>query len=142
METNRFQCKKCLKKFDTKIRLRQHRHQVLCKKKICRNCEAEFRRVRDLVRYEKNRQNIKCNHCNNTFCNNEHFQKHIRTITESKKEEYIELDVPINSKSGYEDTDGFKNIVRKHKAEITNHERLGRRYKLINKKNQFIIYIS
>ena len=76
------------------------------KNKTCLNCEAQFHQVRDLLRHEKNRKDIECQHCNNKFCNNEHFQKHLRKINEST-DGNVDYEVPINPKSGYEDDPEF-----------------------------------
>lgn len=48
--------------------------------KTCTNCQCTFTQARDLLRHEKNRKNIHCLHCDRQFCNNEHLQKHPRTI--------------------------------------------------------------
>ena len=91
-----------------------------------------FGRVRDLVHHEKKRKNIKCTHCDKNFCNKEHFQKHLRSIKE--EEENLNLDVQINPRSGYEDSDGYKQILKKHEAEIQSYEKSTSRYKIINRK--------
>ena len=102
------------------------------KSKICVNCNAEFHKLRDLLRHEKNRKNIACLHCNRQFCNNEHFQKHLRTINR-KTNSVIDYEMSINPKSGYEDDPEFQNLLEEKKSEIEDSETLLNNYKIINK---------
>ena len=122
-----FKCNKCKYSFINKEKLRRHQRQ--CKNKICTNCKSEFREVRDLVRHEKNRKNIKCTHCDKNFCNNEHFQKHLRTIKEPV-EENLDLNIQINPSSGYEDSDGYKETLKKYQNDIQSYEKSTSRYKI------------
>ena len=65
----------------------EKRHFLLAKQKLlgrqsssktCSDCNLTFQSYIDLTRHEK--RNLTCLHCTRKFCNNDHLQKHIRTI--------------------------------------------------------------
>ena len=132
MQANKFQCGKCQRKF-------QHGHQLAhhqirgCRKTKCTNCGLGFHRPRDLRRHEQHRKFIECTHCDKSFCNNEHFQKHLRTIAVSTGSGVIDYNTPIND-TGYEDDADFQALLREKRGKIDDYEKIRSHYKLINRK--------
>ena len=101
------------------------------KNKTCVNCKTEFHQIRDLERHLKNRKDIPCNHCNRTFCNTEHFQKHKRSINPETNVP-INYDTSINPTSGYESYPEFQDLLDEKKSEIQHNEKTYSNYKQKN----------
>ena len=93
-------CKKCKKDFNSPVELLQHRMKH-CKSKTCSDCGSTFSEVRQLNQHLKNRKLIRCNHCNGKFCNNDHFQRHQRTIQKAVNTSVPDLNQRIYPVSGY-----------------------------------------
>ena len=89
--------------------LKLHRSQS-CHSKTCSICHCTFNKNRDLVRHQNKQKQIECTCCNQTFCNNDHFQKHLRSIKDVPST-IPNLDTPINPKSGYEQYEGYKQLL-------------------------------
>ena len=85
------------------------------KNKTCTNCQSTFHQLRDLIRHEKNSKRIHCLHCDQQFCNNEHFQKHMRSI-KRKGGSITDYEMPICVKSGYEDDPEFERIINEKRT--------------------------
>lgn len=112
------------------------KQRLLGRKKVnktCTNCQCTFKEARDLVRHENKRKDIRCLHCDRQFCNDEHFQKHLRSIN-NKGGNIIDYEMPINTKSGYEDADEFHDILTEKKSEINDSENIYSLYKVYNRK--------
>ncbi len=84
----KFACKNCGDEFDSEERLNRHKSWQ-CKDKRCNNCDCRFKRMRDLESHQKNNENLECHHCLRKFCNQDHLQRHLRTISVSKKSTLI-----------------------------------------------------
>ena len=92
-----------------------------------------FHRPRDLRRHEQDRKFIECTHCDKSFCNNEHFQKHLRTIAVSTGSGLIDYDTPVND-TGYEEDADFQALVHEKRGKIDDYKKTRRHYELINRK--------
>ena len=103
------------------------------KNKTCLRCKSTFHRLRDLHRHEKNRKEIHCLHCDSTFCNNDHFQKHLRTISHSGGT-VIDYELAINTNSGCENEPEFQELIKQKASEINDSVKVYSNYKVINKK--------
>ena len=125
-------CEKCCKSFNNHFEQAAHELRR-CKANNCKNCGAKFRKHRDLLRHEKNRKDIICTHCDRKFCSNEHFNQHLRTIQEVDDTD-IDLNQRIQPDTGYEENNGYKEILESKAAEIDDREEVRKYYKMINKK--------
>ena len=125
-------CRKCNKDFQSPVELLQHRMKH-CKSKVCSDCGANFSQVRNLNNHLKNRKLIQCDHCGGKFCNNDHFQRHQRTIQKVMINSIPDLDQRIYPISGYEEEDGYQRVLTKKKNEIQDHRDKHLHYEIINK---------
>ena len=132
MQANKFQCQRCYKKFQHYEQLRKH-GLITCKENICTNCGNRFRQARDLRRHQERRKHLECSHCDKTFCSNDHFQKHLRSIYNSVGGGAIDYDTPVNEHSGYEQDEDYQTILRQKIDKIRNYEKIRGQYKLINR---------
>ena len=133
MQANSFECGNCNTKFQQLHQLKRHQLKR-CRKNICSICKLVFRQRRDLARHEKRRKLIECTHCSKTFCNNEHFQKHLRTINTPRTGSGIDLDTPIYPESGYKQYEGYEALVREKNRDIRDRETVSKHRKVINRK--------
>ena len=132
MEARKHQCDNCKKEFGNAFQLVSHQFKE-CKRKTCNNCNTEFNQRRDLLRHEKNRKDITCDHCFHTFCTTEHFQQHLRSIRESTVHNTdVDMNRRINPHSGYEQEEGYQAIVKEKASEISDRETIKKHYKIIN----------
>ena len=115
------ECEVCKESFDNPFQLITHQRKK-CKLKICEDCGATFPRNRDLLRHRQNRKNISCTHCPRTFCSDEHFNKHIRSIKEVEETGASDLEQPIQPSTGYENEEGYKAVLKSKESEIRNKE--------------------
>ena len=104
-----------------------------CKNKVCSNCRTTFHRIRDLTRHKKNNKNISCDHCLRTFCNNDHFQQHLRTIRELSDNTIPNINQPIIDRTGYDEYDGYKALIKSKINEISYRSRIYTNHKVINR---------
>ena len=124
-------CPNCKENFKNKFQLINHRSRKCKKNKVCPKCNTVFHKIRDLERHRKNSKHISCDHCRRTFCNREHFQQHLRTIR--KISDIPDLNQPIIQRTGYEDYDGFKAVIKSKINEIRDREKRYKTYKVINR---------
>ena len=106
-----FQCNRCKKKFNKKTSFHNHKKQQ-CKIRKCVTCNAVFTKKRDLIRHQKNRKNISCTHCLRTFCSNEHFQQHLRSIKAFDDAVIHDLNQVISPATGFENDEGYLDLVQ------------------------------
>ena len=122
------ECATCLKKFTKETYLRHQRQK--CKLRQCTDCKRLFKTSKSLRNHIKKRKDISCDHCERIFCNNLHLQSHIRAI--EKEETITDLNQMILPATGYEEKDGFLELVRQ-RIEIRDSEKKNKIYEVINK---------
>lgn len=110
-----YKCLTCKKSFENNFELLNH-EKKRCKNKKCKDCGSEFKQVRDLERHQKSKKKIVCTCCQKTFCNNEHHQQHLRTV--SKDDKIVDLEQQIQPATGYESYDGFIELVEEKDYDI------------------------
>ena len=125
-------CEKCGKIFDNPTKFFNHRKQQ-CRNKICGNCGANFQTRSNLLRHQKQQNNISCHHCDEKFCNNNHYQQHLRSIRKPPDETIPDLDQQIYPPSGYEEEDGYLDMLHQKRNEIQDRTKKASRYEIINK---------
>ena len=111
-----FKCLTCWKNFENKFELVAH-EKKRCKNKVCRDCKSVFHQVRDLERHQRSKKKIVCTCCQKTFCNNEHHQQHLRTVSKDESKT-VDLKQQIHPASGYESYDGFQELVEEKDNDI------------------------
>ena len=123
------ECATCLKKFSNKETYVRHQRQK-CKLRQCTDCKKLFKTAKSLRNHLKKRKDLPCDHCERRFCNNLHLQSHIRAI--EKEETITDLNQMILPATGYEEKDGFLELVRQ-RIEIRDSEKKNKIYEVINK---------
>ncbi len=124
-------CATCLKKFTKETYLRQRQK---CKLRQCTDCKRLFKTSKSLRDHLKKRKNLSCDHCERRFCNNLHLQSHIRAIEKERAEQSIkDLNQIIQPATGYEEEDGYKDLVQQKIKEIRDSEERKKIYEVINK---------
>ncbi len=105
------------------------------KTKVCPNCNAIFTRTNNLNQHIKNSKNLSCTHCTKTFCNNEHLQRHLRSIIKEvdDKDDIPDLKQQIYPKTGYEEEDGYLDIIHAKQKQIKDEQKKKKHYTIINK---------
>ena len=112
---DRLRCGTCGKVCKNEFEFIDHQRRS-CKNKTCSNCKTVFRERRDLIKHENNKKNIVCTHCDRIFCNDDHFQKHQRSIKQPTNTTH-NLDLPVNPPTIYEEYVGFRELlVEKERA--------------------------
>ena len=79
-----------------------------------------------------NQKYISCDHCLRTFCSNDHFQQHLRSIIEFESNTIPDLNQPVYPSSGYEDYEGYQDLIQEKINEIKDREKVTRNYRIIN----------
>ncbi len=128
------QCSKCKRRFESIFDYVKHQ-QLGCKVKTCHHCKEVFTKTCSLTRHLKKRhlQGIDCDHCDRTFCNNDHFQRHRRGIRRDTDNTIPDLDQAIYPPTGYEDKIGYLTTLQKKNNEIQSRSKTTTYYKIINK---------
>ena len=88
-----------------------------CKNKVCKDCKSVFHQVRDLERHQRSKKKIVCTCCQKTFCNDEHHQQHLRTVSKDESKT-IDLKQQIHPATPYESLDGFQELVAEKDNDI------------------------
>ena len=125
-------CSKCKLRFDNIFDYVRHQQQQ-CRVRTCPNCQSVFTRGADLNRHIRNRQNIECDHCGGTFCNDSHFQRHRRGIRRETDNSIPDLDQQLYPRSGYENKLGFLRVLLQKSNEIRSRKKKNRNYTIYNK---------
>ena len=98
----------------------------------CETCHQYFDRPNKLESHQK-RAKIKCdNHCNKTFCNYEHLEKHKRSIIPPVKD-ISDINQRIQRGTGYNADAGIQAILLGKLHEVSDWVKEGLNYEIINK---------
>ena len=140
-------CNNCKKTFKTPAQLVEHEKNYCRKCHVCKDCGSSFHKFSNLIRHQKNRKIITCDHCKENFCNEEHFQKHVRSIESRVDNTIADLNQRIYPDSGYEDEDGYREILNQKHNEIKDWQKKHLHYEVINKQiepwyNYWELYFS
>ena len=111
-----FKCLTCNKNFENNFELLAH-EKKRCKNKVCRDCKSVFHQVRDLERHQRSKKKIVCTCCQKTFCNDEHHQQHLRTVSKDESKT-VDLKQQIHPATPYESLDGFQELVAEKDNDI------------------------
>jgi DNA-directed RNA polymerase subunit RPC12/RpoP len=125
-------CGNCKKRFDSQTKYFNHRKQN-CKIKTCPRCGDSFKHLFNLNYHLKKQKQINCDHCNEKFCNNDHFQKHLRSIRNETDDSIPDLDQQIYPPTGHEDDEGYIDIIEQKGNEINDRRKKTALYEEINK---------
>ena len=118
---NRTTCKTCNKKFTDVGRLRQHErlHITRASQRDCGTCGKTFQLAEYLRNHQKNADPIDCDVCDTTFCHKSEMERHKRTEHIGEGIDKVEdLNLPICPRSGYEDTEEYREEVYAHMSKI------------------------
>ena len=126
-------CANCNKVFDAKEKYLKHIKKGGCKNKTCPCCKASFSTHQSLNRHLQSKKKITCDQFDGTFCNQSHFQKHLRT-TNTTDDTIADLNRPIYPPSGYENEEWYSNLIDSKSNEIDDHTEKKTHYEIINKK--------
>ena len=111
-----FKCLTCKKNFENNFELLEH-EKKRCKNRVCKDCKSVFHQVRDLERHQRSKKKIVCTCCQKTFCNNEHHQQHLRTVSKDESKT-VDLKQQIHPATPYESLDGFQELVAEKDNDI------------------------
>ena len=111
-----FKCLTCKKNFENNFELLAH-EKKRCKNKVCKDCKSVFHQVRDLERHQRSKKKIVCTCCQKTFCNDEHHQQHLRTVSKDESKT-VDLKQQIHPATPYESLDGFQELVAEKDNDI------------------------
>ena len=125
-------CMKCKKTFDNKREFFKHRSQQ-CRPKRCPDCSQVFTRSRDLYEHTNRRKKVSCDHCNRQFCDESTYQRHIRRLRDITDDRVQDLDQRIYPETGYENEDGYQEIIENKHNEIRDRTKENKHYKVVNK---------
>ena len=107
---------------------------------LCGRCNQRFSQQQRLDAHVAKQVCVSCDECNRPFCSESRLQQH--RLTEhyasgdgigSSSEPLINLDTPILGNTGYQNTDGYKTILKKHYSNIKSHTIQRGFWKKINK---------
>ena len=97
----------------------------------CETCLQYFDRPNKLKNHQK-RGKVKCdNHCNKTFCNYEHLEKHKRSII-NPVQEISDINQKIQGKTDYNSDYGLQAVFLGKLHEIYDWTKEGLNYEMIN----------
>ena len=111
-----FKCLTCKKNFENNFELLEH-EKKRCKNRVCKDCKSVFHKVRDLERHQRSKKKIVCTCCQKTFCNDEHHQQHLRTVSKDESKT-VDLKQQIHPATPYESLDGFQELVAEKDNDI------------------------
>ena len=111
-----FKCLTCKKNFENNFELLEH-EKKRCKNRVCKDCKSVFHQVRDLERHQRSKKKIVCTCCQKTFCNDEHHQQHLRTVSKDESKT-VDLKQQIHPATPYESLDGFQELVAEKDNDI------------------------
>ena len=114
---SKYACDICKQTFDRAERLHKHIQKVHTNNNTtCATCKKKFRDTRMLKRHQKNAISpTVCDHCDMVFCDTNEYEKHRRSIPlPLQHDPEYSLDTPVCPKTGYEDTDGYKEQLDTH----------------------------
>ena len=139
-------CEKCKKSFGSSAQLVEHQKNS-CRSHICKDCGSTFYKLSNLLRHQKDRKIITCDHCKEKFCNNDHFQRHVRSIEKRVDNTITDLNQRIYPDSGYENEEGYHEVLDEKIDEIKDWEKKHVHYEVINKQiepwyNYWELYFS
>ena len=120
------QCSKCKRRFDNIYDYVKHQ-QIECKVRTCPKCQEVFSKGSSL------RRHIECDHCDRTFCNESHFQRHLRGIRKETDNTIPDLDQQLYPRSGYENKLGYLRVLLQKNNEIQDRTKKTRNYTIYNK---------
>ena len=109
-------CLTCGKNFGSNFELLEHERKR-CKSKKCKDCGSVFKQVRDLDRHQKSKEKIVCTCCQKTFCNSNHHQQHLRTVSKNNNNS-VDLNQQIHRATGYERYVGFQKLLEEKDYDI------------------------
>ena len=124
-------CRSCKKTFSNTAELYKHNRHP-CKSTVCLECDAVFADRKSLRRHIKRKEDIECDHCLRTFCNQDHFQRHLRTIQRSKRR--AGLKQKIFPGSGFEFYRGFEKLLKEKANEIDDYDDISRHQSIYNRR--------
>ena len=130
-----YTCGTCGKKCKSKREFQFHTRTRSCKNLKCSDCGTLFNKQRDLNRHLKNRKKTWCDDCQITTCNHMQWNQHMNSHKEVPESFPIHrLSQLIQPRTGYEDYEGYQELLIKKDGEIRNKETEGIYKKIINKK--------
>ena len=97
----------------------------------CKDCHQTFDRVSRLNKHQAGRK-IRCSHCSKSFCNQNLYQKHLRTI-QTPVSEITDIQQRIQPGTSYDGDAGFQAIRLGKLHEISDWVKNGQNYAIINK---------
>ena len=107
----------------------KHRsHQ--CRPKTCPVCFQIFSRRKYYEEHIK-KQKIRCNHCYKDYCDESTFQRHIRSLRNITDDTIRDLNQRIYPETGYENEDGYQEVIENKFNEIRDRTRNTKHYKII-----------
>ena len=124
-------CIKCKKTFDNKRDLFKHRSEQ-CRPNRCPLCLQVFAKSADLYNHTHNRKKVTCDHCNRVFCDESTYQRHIRSLRDITDDSVRDLDQRIYPETGYENEDGYQEIIESKHNEIRDRTKENKHYKVVN----------
>ena len=114
-----FECKTCHKVCQNAFDFIRHSKRK-CKSTKCRDCNTVFKSRRALRTHTKKRKKIECVNCFRTLCNEDHFQRHLRTY--EKRKQTANLKQQISPRSGYEEYPGYKKLLKEKENDIQDYD--------------------
>ena len=75
---------------------------------------------------------MKCDHCSKEFCDQAIYQRHIRSLRDITDDTIRDLKQRIYPETGYEDEDGYQEVIEKKINEIRNRTKGHKHYQVIN----------
>ena len=124
-------CENCHKTFKNLRLLFKHRSQE-CRPKTCPVCFQIFSKSKYYEEHIK-KQKIRCNHCNKDFCDESTFQRHIRSLRNITDDTIRDLNQRIYPETGYENEDGYQEVIENKFNEIRDRTKNTKHYKIINR---------
>ena len=126
------ECRECLKTFTNARDYFKHRSEN-CRPKKCPTCRTTFTSAAKLYQHINHQRKISCDHCNKVFCNNDVYQRHLRSLCDITDDSVQDLDQRIYPETRYEDEEKYQEVIEDKLNEIQDRWKKGEHYQVINK---------
>ena len=115
-----YKCKKCERIFLEHIHYLKHQKKK-CQEPIkCSGCNLTFDRRTRLMKHQAKGKKIKCECHDQTFCNVSIYEQHMRSNTKPVTR-IVDINQKIQPATGYEDEDGYEELLTSKNNEIHDH---------------------
>ena len=127
-----YKCQHCSLSFSSPAQVIHHKRHRECRARVCARCKTDFKTPARLHKHVENQQNLVCLHCQQSFCNRQLLQQHLRSI-EQENESSLDRNRRIQPPTGFEQDDGFQQVLEENYHNIRDMETVSKNLITINR---------